>query len=83
MEEEKKEQTLEELYAPPTSTDEAPAERPKKKWSVGLVMDLVFSTVAIVGANGTRRGEPQATSAWAITPCSHEKNRISTDRTAR
>ena len=50
MEEEKKEPTLEELYAPSTSADGAPAERPKKKWSVGLVMDLVFSTVAIVGA---------------------------------
>ena len=50
MEEEKKGPTLEELYASPASTDRAPSERPEKKRSVGLTMELVFSIVAIAGA---------------------------------
>ena len=45
-----REPTLEELYAPPTLDACAPSERPKKKWSVGLTMDLVFSILEIIGA---------------------------------
>ncbi|MBR0224699.1 MAG: hypothetical protein IJL92_01445 [Thermoguttaceae bacterium] len=55
MEEEGKEPTLDELYAPPTSTDETRSERPEKriKWSVGLAMDVVLSASSLVAATLT------------------------------
>ena len=48
MEEEKKEPTLEELYAPPTSTDKPRLDK-RRTITVGFVMDLVFTGFALFG----------------------------------
>ena len=48
MEEEKKEPTLEELYAPPTSTDKPRLDK-KRKITVGFVMDCVFTGLVLLG----------------------------------
>ena len=49
MEEEKKEPTLEELYAPPTSTDKPRLDK-KRKITAGFVMDCVFTGLVLLGA---------------------------------
>ena len=50
MKKEKKESALEELYAPPTSSDETSSESAAERWSVGLVMDVVLIIATILAS---------------------------------
>ena len=49
MEEEMKEPTLEELYSPPTTTDKPRLDK-RRKITVGIVMDCVFTGLVLLGA---------------------------------
>lgn len=53
MKKEKKESSLEELYAPPTSSDETSSESAAERWSVGLVMDVVLIIATILASTST------------------------------